>query len=780
MSDATMLGPMPEDDAALVFLKMVLPEEGHGHYVVAVKAAKGMQHVFVKTFAELSHMLFDVDRSGYDCYFGLATYGSNTSRTAANATALKSLRLDIDVGKGDGSYASTQDAAVAVARFCHSASLPRPVVVESGSGGLHVYWPIDRSLPPDQWKPYAEGLKRLCTQKGLLADAVCTADVARVLRCPGTHNRKKKSDPKKVLVNFLQDVRPYPLDTFAALLQAGATVVPMRPTALPSTLGPMPGFLQPAPVALLAPTVAATTVYATAYGSLVAAKCAQLAAMRDLKGAMPEPEWKACIGVLAFCQDGEKLAHEWSTGDARYDPTETQRKFEASKNTNGPVTCAYFKGLNGRCKDCPQGVITPKTLGESLFDPEPVAEAPAAKSGPFVTWEKGAGGVNKRASVINASFSLGLFGVICRFDMFHRRATVQHPELAKFGEKFCDAHTRALRVKMIAEHDHDPGFDTCWQAIKTQCERNQYDPIVEYLDGLRWDGQGRIDHWLSRYLGADNTPLHRAFGRKTLLAAVRRTRQPGAKFDFMLVLEGMQGTGKSSAARILAGDDNFSDQKLLHLDTKAQAEQIAGKWIYEISELAGLHGRAVEDVKQFIARQSEEARPAYGREAEENLRRCIFIGTTNNDKYLHDETGNRRFWPVKTGEIDLEGLTRDRDQLWAEAVYYADKGESLGLDPALWSEAGRAQEARRQEDPWEDILRRVKGHAIDNGTDIEYRVSSTELFLAHIKVTADKLSTGQAKRLHAVMKNLGWDGPKMMRIEGELSRGYVKFVPKKT
>lgn len=777
MSDAMMLGPMPEDEATLAFLRMVLPEEGLGHYVVAIKTSKGMQHVFVKSLAEVAHTLFDVDRSGYDCYYATACYAANTSRSANNAVALKSLRLDIDVGKGDGSYATTQDAAVELAKFCHATGLPRPIVVESGSGGLHVYWPLKRALPPDQWKPYADGLKRACTQRGLLADSVCTSDVARILRAPGTHNRKKPKDPKKVVVNFLREVQPYPLETFDSLLSVD-NVVPLKPATLPSTLGPMPAHLLAGALPALAPSVSATTIFAPAYGSIVATKCAQLAAMRDLGGVMPEPEWRACLGVLAFCRDGEQLAQEWSQGDTRYDPAETQRKLDACRNNNGPITCAHFRGLNSRCAGCAQGVVTPKTLGESLFDPSEPAEAPAApSSSPFVTWEKSAGGVNKRASIINATLSLKIFSVVCRFDVFHRRATVQHPDLAIFGEKFCDAHTRALRVRMISEHDHDPGFDTCWQAIKTQCERNQYDPIKEYLETLRWDGSPRIDNWLRAYLGADNTPLNRAFGRKTLLAAVRRVHQPGAKFDFMLVLEGSQGTGKSSAARILAGDDNFSDQKLLHLDTKAQAEQIAGKWIYEISELAGLHGRAVEDVKQFIARQSDEARPAYGREVEESLRRCIFIGTTNNNKYLHDETGNRRFWPVRTGVIDLDALARDRDQLWAEAQHYASKGESLGLDPSLWSDAGRIQEERRQEDPWEEVLRGVVGREVEHAPG-EFRITSTELFFAHLKMTADKLTTGQSKRLSTVMHTLGWTGPRTLRIEGDPVRGYFRTRPR--
>ena len=774
MSDVTMLGPMPEDEATLAFFSRVLPAKGV--YALAPRRGKTvLSSVFCFSLEELTKQAFTLDADNLDVYFTVAALHSNANRKAENIHSLRTLRLDIDSGvEGHavaGPYKNTDEAAKALALFCKNTGMPTPIVNDTG-GGLHAYWPLDVDLTPEEWKPYAEGLKHLCARHGLVIDAPVTSDAARVLRVPGTHNRKTRNI-RKVETRYLNS-GPYPLSEFDFLLKVSGTgkVVCMTPRALLSTLGPMPGHL----LAKTRPafSVAAPATFAPAYGERVADKCAQLAAMRDHKGVMPYGEWFACIGVLAWCVDGDKLGHEWSAGDERYDAVQTQAKLDDCRRSKGPVTCAYFRGVNSLCSACTHNVVTPKTLGESLLPPDgQQAEAIPLAPPRFASFEKGANGLLKRGSLVNASLSLSLFGVVCRLDVFHSRATVQHPDLKMFGEKFCDAHTRALRIRMISEHDHDPGFDTCWQAIKTQCESNHYDPIVEYLDGLKWDGQGRIDHWLSRYLGADNTPLHRAFGRKTLLAAVRRTHQPGAKFDFMLVLEGSQGTGKSSAARILAGDDNFSDQKLLHLDTKAQAEQIAGKWIYEISELAGLHGRAVEDVKQFIARQSDEARPAYGREVEERLRRCIFIGTTNNTRYLHDETGNRRFWPVRTGVIDLEALAQDRDQIWAEAQHYASKGESLGLDPSLWSDAGRAQEERRQEDPWEEVLRGVKGHAVDH-TPGEFRVTSTELFFAHLKMTADKLTTGQSKRLSTVMNTLGWTGPRTLRVEGEPVRGYFR------
>src|SRR5262249_25105856 len=152
-----------------------------------------------------------------------------------------------------------------------------------------------------------------------------------------------------------------------------------------------------------------------------------------------------------------------------------------------------------------------------------------------------------------------------------------------------DPMCRAARDVIIARFSFDPGKDHMKEALERACEETRFDPIQDYLDGLQWDGQARLERWLMTYLGVDDTPFARAAGGLTLMAAVRRARQPGVKFDHMLVLEGLQRAGKSSALRILAGGpENFSDQGILHLkDEKAQQEQIEGVWIYEIAELVG-------------------------------------------------------------------------------------------------------------------------------------------------------------------------------------------------
>jgi predicted P-loop ATPase len=266
---------------------------------------------------------------------------------------------------------------------------------------------------------------------------------------------------------------------------------------------------------------------------------------------------------------------------------------------------------------------------------------------------------------------------------------------------------------------------------------------------------------LATYLGAEKTPLNRAIGRLALIAAVRRVRQPGCKFDQIIVLEGPEGTGKSTAIEILAGKENFSDQTIIGLDDRQQQEAMRGVWLFEIADLAGMSKADVDKTKAFASRLSDRARPAYGRQRVELPRRCVFFATTNNETYLKSQTGNRRFWPVKTGKIDLEALRDDRDQLWAEAAQIEAQDASLKLPEALWSTAAAEQDRRRDQDPWDELLANVKGTVFNlpDGTGQEERISTADLFTLHLRLAADKCNDAAAKRLGYCMVRLGWEKP---------------------
>ena len=203
------------------------------------------------------------------------------------------------------------------------------------------------------------------------------------------------------------------------------------------------------------------------------------------------------------------------------------------------------------------------------------------------------------------------------------------------------------------------------------------------------------------YLGAEDTPLNRAFGSRWMISAVARIMQPGAKVDHMLILEGPQGAKKSSALKALAGAEWFTDE-LAEIGSKDAAQQMRGIWIIEIAELDAISRAEVSRIKAFLTRTTDRYRPPYERYVVEVPRQCVFAGSVNPETYLRDETGNRRFWPVRCGRIDLDALRRDRDQLWAEAVARYRDGAIWWLDePELIADAKTEQDQRYQADAWD-------------------------------------------------------------------------------
>jgi putative DNA primase/helicase len=220
---------------------------------------------------------------------------------------------------------------------------------------------------------------------------------------------------------------------------------------------------------------------------------------------------------------------------------------------------------------------------------------------------------------------------------------------------------------------------------------------------LPWDGQSRLASWLTDYLGVEATEYSAAIGLRWMRSAVARIYQPGAKVDCCLILEGPQGTKKSTALKILAGEW-FTDE-IADLGSKDSALQTRGVWIIEIAELDSMTRSEVSRVKAFVSRATDRFRPPYGRQVIESPRQCVFTGSVNHSTYLRDETGGRRFWPVRCGEIDVDALARNRDQLWAEAVTQYRGGEVWWLEtPELNREAERQQSDRYEEDAWHSLI----------------------------------------------------------------------------
>src|SRR5262245_3737465 len=194
-----------------------------------------------------------------------------------------------------------------------------------------------------------------------------------------------------------------------------------------------------------------------------------------------------------------------------------------------------------------------------------------------------------------------------------------------------------------------------------------------------------------------------------------------------------------------------------------------------MSVLTNVSKAEIEHVKAFASRMHDRARPAFGRALVSLPRRCICWGTTNNSQYLRAQTGNRRFWPVRTGVIKLEEFTRDRDQLLAEAAVEEAAGTSIVLPEELWADAAAEQEQRREFDPWEDTLANVRGEVSGDGR--EERVLSSDVLLIELGIPKDRQHDYHAKRAAAAMRINGWQGPKPLRVnKSKAGRGFWRPV----
>jgi hypothetical protein len=407
-----------------------------------------------------------------------------------------------------------------------------------------------------------------------------------------------------------------------------------------------------------------------------------------------------------------------------------------------------------------------------IKNPKPATSGQAPE---WPDWNKD--GTLKR-TYSNARIAIMALGIVCSYDEFHDRMLVAGKEINQWAGELSDAVNVILRQMIVDQFDFDPGKDNIADATTELCLENRFDPIVDYLEGLDWDTP-RLGTWLINYLGAEDTPLNRAIGKLTLIAAVHRARKPGCKFDYIPVLEGPEGTMKSTSIVVLAGVENFSDQTILTASDKEQQELVRGIWVYEIAELTGMKKTEVEKIKAFASRTHDRARPAYGRRRIDAPRRCIFMATTNEDEYLKSDTGNRRFWPVETSTIDIDALRRDRDQLWAEAAEVEAGGIALLLPEELWGEASAAQDERRQHDPWDDLLANSKGeiYPTKDGLAQQEWIKLTEL-LIRLEIKPDSASPELYKRLKKVMKRLGWTKGRHYFGGETQERGYWRPYPR--
>jgi predicted P-loop ATPase len=382
---------------------------------------------------------------------------------------------------------------------------------------------------------------------------------------------------------------------------------------------------------------------------------------------------------------------------------------------------------------------------------------------------------------LNVRRAVALIGIELSYQEFAERMLVS--EDGRPPRPLDDRTLNNVWLRIDREHHFRPSFTFYEKVITDAAYDNGFHPVRDYLSSLTWDGEPRINTWLSQYGGAEEqtegsetqTYLE-AISSIVLIAAVRRAFHPGCKYDEMLVLESQQGFNKSGALRALCPQDEwFSDDLPLNVDAKEIIERTLGKWIIEASDLVGGRKADRDHLKSMLSRQIDgPARMAYAHIPVERPRQFIIIGTTNNNEYLADATGARRFWPIKVGRFDVEGLVKDRDQLWAEAVHREAAGESIRLAEGLWSAAGAHQEQRRSVDAWEEIIQDVLEQLVpaSNGA---VRIATSKVWDA-LGIEAARRDLLGAKRIAEILQRFGFERTRIM-VDGKTQVGYSRSTP---
>ena len=345
------------------FLEGVLASDGH--YCIFASHAKDDHRVqkFYGSIEKAVHAAQELDTRGYDAYFALATFEEPNSRKVTNVRYLKSLFLDLDCGPSKD-YVNQGNAITALRKFCEEAELPKPTVINSGRG-IHAYWTLSEQVPLDDWLPVAEKLKKLCVDNNLLADPAVTADAARVLRMPTTHNHKDDPPPE---VNFLGFGAPKPVDfdAFSELLGSGFIEPPKRFTGTDTPFTEPPN-MENRFIDILQKTLNGTG-------------CEQLRQVIRNQEKCSEPLWRAGLSIAKYCVDVDKASHIMSKKHPDYTIEDTQKKIDLIKSPYNCVTFDEYK--TGICTECPNWgkIKTPILLARRVreaTEEDNIVEAPA-------------------------------------------------------------------------------------------------------------------------------------------------------------------------------------------------------------------------------------------------------------------------------------------------------------------------------------------------------------------------------------------------------------------
>ncbi len=655
-------------------------------------------------------------------------YQANPTRAAISSKATKRdiarvefLHVDCDPDDGE-----TADAFKARMLPTLEAFAPRPTVIVDSGNGLQALWQLTEPASCDTDEQIAEIEARNQALAAALGAPAGTHNIDRLLRLPGTinwPNNKKRNN--------------------------GRVATPSRLvlwTGLRHSLSAFPRE---------ASTSAAARAHTTSPPRLPA----------DLP--LLEPEQVA--GLDEFTKTLLR------TGDDLERPRDkTKARYKSRSEALWGALCRLIRA------DCNNLTIAGLVLNPKLKISEVVLEKPTprdfvakqiTKARAMVAASSALPDLGKNgrplATLANTKAALVALGIECRHNIFSLRYEVGGHVIDEFAGEVQDPAIHELRSVICDHFGFEPSKQSVLDAVQTLANQYRYHPVRDYLDSLQWDGVSRINNWLITYCGAEDDEFNRTVSTIVLIAAVRRVRQPGCKFDEMLVLESPEGRDKSELIRMLAVNPEwFTDQMDLKLKGRETIEQSSGKWLCEIPELQGMRKAEIEQVKAWLSRRIDRGRMAYAMMVMEAKRQFIPIGTTNSSSYLRSQEGNRRFWPASIQRCDLKAIERDRDQLWAEAATRESAGDSIRLPEHLWAVAAEKQSERTVENPLFQPLASLLGN-------LEGKVTTENLWRG-LGIPVERQPSLYSD-LGNAMRDLGWISGKKFRVAGSVPlRGFIK------
>lgn len=629
------------------------------------------------------------------------------------------LHADIDPRLGEDIAKEKERMLVALRGYT-----PPPTLIVDSGGGLQALWALSQPIELDGTKAAADMAAQYNRALALSLDGDKSAkDVSRILRLPGTVNwptavKKKKgrvAAPTRLLEHHPE--RLYPLDQF--------------PQAEADNIAPLPPK---------------------------SGEAAQLKSIDDIAELRGDGYAKLRALIVAG-DDPDREPPYPSRSEALFAAVCGMVRAGCSDETISAALLNPDFGISNSVLD--KGKRSANYVAKQIRSAR--AKIAAGSQDFICNADKKIVANNQH----NIRVAIQKLGVRVSHDTFADRMFVDGLE-GKPQRHLGDPEMARLYLLIDQKYGFRPTREFFWMVVDDDARQNSFHPVCDYLDGLTWDGTARISEWLIKCAGADDTPYTRAVSGIILIAAVRRIREPGCKFDEMLVLETpMQGLDKSSALTVLAVREGwFSDSLPLDADDKEVIEKLAGRWIIECPELDGMKKADAEHLKATLSRRIDRARPAYGRMTKEAPRQCVIFGTTNKEQYLQDATGNRRYWPVRLHRaFDLKLLKRDLDQLWAEAAHAESLGESIRLDPALYAAAAEQQKARELVDPWVGMLEAALG-------DHTGKIRSEDVW-ALVDLRGGQRTQHHNARIGDAMRALGWERTKL-KFDGRNAHCYVR------